>query len=114
MRRRVRAFSVTITPMDNQMHNEPITEDHKPVPVPVMDIKPPVAADKPHSLPDDPAMSHSLESISDSHHSKKADQPARAVDKQPSNGTGGAIFATVIIVIVLAALATYAYLKTAK
>lgn len=31
--------------------------------------------------------------------------------KQPGNGVGMAIFATVVIVIVLAALATYAYLK---
>ena len=32
--------------------------------------------------------------------------------KQPSSGTGLAIFATVVIVLGLAALATYAYIKT--
>jgi hypothetical protein len=41
--------------------------------------------------------------------SKKPDTP-----KQPSGGSGGAIFATVVIVFGLAAMATYAYIQTLK
>lgn len=33
-------------------------------------------------------------------------------EKAPGDGVGGAIFATVVIVLALAAMATYAYIKT--
>jgi hypothetical protein len=42
------------------------------------------------------------------------DKPAPKAPKQPKNGVGLAIMATVLIVLGLAALATYAYLQTAK
>ncbi len=50
--------------------------------------------------------------------SKKPPAPKKAeakpaAPKQPGTGVGLAIFATVVIVLGLAALATYAYLKTA-
>lgn len=100
--------------MDDQIHNQPTTEEHKPVAAPVMDIKPPVAIDKPRNLPADPAMSHSPETKSINHNPEAKQQAIPAAPKQPSNGIGGAIFATVVIVIVLAALATYAYIRTAN
>ena len=44
---------------------------------------------------------------------KEQAKPAAPIKpKQPGNGVGAAIAATVIIVLGLAALATYAYLKT--
>ncbi len=49
---------------------------------------------------------------------KPSPQPAKeapakpVVPKQPASGVGMAIFATVVIVLGLAALAAYAYLKT--
>ncbi len=98
--------------MDDQIHNQPTPDGLKPAAAPVMDIKPPVPVDKPHNLPADPAMSHSQESKPISHQPETKQQAIPAVPKQPSNGTGGAIFATVVIVIALAALATYAYIKT--
>ena len=39
---------------------------------------------------------------------------AAPAPKEPGNGVGMAIFATVIIVLSLATLATYAYIKTQK
>ncbi len=100
--------------MDDQIHNQPAPVEHKPVAAPVMDIKPPVSTEKPHNLPADPTMSHSPENKSIGHQPETKQQSLPAEPKQPSNGTGGAIFATVVIAIVLAALATYAYIKTAN
>lgn len=72
-----------------------------------MDVVAPPAGDHPEApLPRQPEPA------------KKPDKPAPAAKppqpKQPKNGVGLAIFATMVIVVTLAALATYAYLQTNK
>lgn len=74
---------------------------------PVMDVQPPAPA----PAPDVPA---------DKQRSKESPEPAKPAPKavkpkapkQPGSGVGFAIAATVVIVLGLAALATYAYLQT--
>lgn len=100
--------------MDDQVNKQLMPEEQKPLPTPVMDIKPPAGVDRPHSLPADPAMSQSPEAKKNDLHLEAADEPTQEFEKSPSSGTTGAIVATVMIVIVLAVLATYAYIKTAK
>lgn len=100
--------------MEDDFQSVPKTDIPKTMTTPVMDIKPhtnPAPDNRPHTPPAyqaDPADGHDTKQQPDANHA----QPAPA--KQPSNGTSAAITATVIIVIALAALATYAYLKTAK
>ncbi|MGC1177378.1 MAG: hypothetical protein WA843_04885 [Candidatus Saccharimonadales bacterium] len=86
-----------------------------PAPAPVMDVVPPPIekpADQANSspVPDTPVKQK------DAKHAAKAAKKAAAkqptLPKQPGHGVGLAIFATVIIILGLAALATYAYLKT--
>lgn len=100
--------------MDQQIHDQPSSEEQKPLSTQVMDIKPVVGVERPHSLPADPAMSQSPEAKSSNNYSEVTDSNIPDVKKQSANGTGSAIFATVVIAIVLATLATYAYLKTVK
>ena len=79
-----------------------------------MDVQPPapepaVPADSPQPLTQPAAEPPKLELPKDD---KQAPAPTPKQSKQPGNGTGLAIVATVVIVLGLAALATYAYLKT--
>ena len=97
--------------MDNQTHNQPIPEPQKPVAAPVMDIKPPTNDSRPHTppiqqmdAPTDQMAKHGED------HVDKIEKP----DKTNPSGVGGAIFATIFIVLALACMATYAYLKTAN
>jgi len=91
--------------MEEKLHVEPKAETPKPAVAPVMDVVPPPAADKPQPAAPNPTPAPAA----------KPAKPAKPVTpKQPSNGVGMAITATVIIVLGLAALAVYAYLKTAK
>ncbi|HTB48548.1 MAG TPA: hypothetical protein VK712_00515 [Verrucomicrobiae bacterium] len=79
-----------------------------PKPGPVMDVVVP-PPDKSNSP--DTAKADTKSPAPESKSIKQA--PAKpTTPKQPSSGTGLAIFATVIIVLGLAALATYAYIKT--
>ena len=82
----------------------------QPTPKSVMDIVPPPAQEQVATAPPEQA-------------ADKAEATPATPDKQPEKpslpkpkreGVTAAIFATVIIVLGLAALATYAYLKQAK
>ena len=89
--------------------------DPKPAQPPVMDVTPPRPAEPPKVPPkeerdNDPPQPtpHSAESA---HH--KPEKPAVAKPpKQPGSSVGLAIFATIVIVLGLGALFTYAYLRT--
>jgi hypothetical protein len=88
--------------------------DPKPAQPPVMDVVPPKPTEPPKAPPkeerdnDPPPTPHSAEAA---HH--KPDKPAVAKPpKQPGSGVGLAIFATIVIVLCLGALFTYAYLRT--
>jgi len=108
--------------MESKPESAPKPEAPKPAHGPVMDVvAPPPAAtageDKPHQPPQE-----------DKPHATTDEQPATQSDpdkpvappepqkpvtpKPPHTGVGLAITATVIIVLGLAALAVYAYLKT--
>lgn len=95
------------------VRSEPKPETDKPMPSPVMDVMPPsspVNDNRPHAQPIDhppkqPIFNQDVAKSKDSVNPK---------EKQPTNGVATAITATVIIVIAMAVLATYAYLKTAR
>lgn len=95
------------------VHNEPKSETEKPISSPVMDVMPPSGPpidNRPHLQPADYLPKPPITPHSES----KTKTPAEQKPKQPSKGIGTAITATVIIVIAMAVLATYAYLKTAR
>jgi outer membrane biosynthesis protein TonB len=84
------------------------TPAEAPKPAPVMDVVPPPAA---APQPDN------VEPQVDKPEPKAAAKPPApkpVTPKRPSTGMTPAIIATVIIVLGLAALAVYAYLKTSK
>lgn len=94
------------------MEDKPVSEPKPaaPIPTPVMDVVPPPATPAADKAPAEPAPTNAAPTA-----------PAPAVKlakpvtpKQPSDGVGMAIAATVIIVLGLAILAVIAYLKTAK
>ncbi len=83
-------------------------------PTPVMDVVPPENA--PNHLatppPEEPDSRSELKGADNVPKKPESLKPASA--KQPGSGIAAAIVGTVIIVLSLAALATYAYLKTRK
>jgi hypothetical protein len=97
-------------------------EVQNPPPAPVMDVVPPPALDKSETAaPSDSAVSQDDKPVDPkANDNEKADDkgPAKPTTpkppKQPGNGVGLAIVATVVIVLSLAVLATYAYIKTQK
>ncbi len=79
---------------------------------PVMDVKPPVADNAVHAAPPEEKTADTTEPKADKK-SKKTKAPKVTKPKTPRQpGSGGAIFASVVIVLGLAALAVYAYLKS--
>ena len=101
---------------DAEKAPEPVTQtsDSTPQqpsgPPPVMDVRPPEATDKPE--PPKPREDKQPEAAEPP---QKQEQPKAVVPKKPRQpGVGMAIVATVVIVLGLAALITYAYLKTAR
>ncbi|HEX7633346.1 MAG TPA: hypothetical protein VF401_03400 [Candidatus Saccharimonadales bacterium] len=84
-------------------------ETPRAAPSPVMDV----VAPPPASPPAEPSASPAVAPVEPKKQAKPAPAPTKP-PRQPSNGVGMAIFATVVIVLGLAALATYAYLQTAK
>jgi len=78
---------------------------------PVMDIAAPRkgAAAAPMAVAEPPASAEDSDRPQMQPATKAKQKPV--APKQPRSGVGAAIFATVVIVIALAALATYAYLK---
>ncbi len=79
-----------------------------------MDVKPPDISPEPLATPPpDAEPEHKEEPPKDD--KKKDDKPKTVQSKQPKqphSGVGAAIFATVVIVLALAAMATYAFIKT--
>lgn len=82
-------------------------------PPPVMDVRPPeTSAPATAEQPVKPVEQKQPEKPIDE---KPADLPKPVIPKKPRQpGVGLAIVATIVIVLGLAALATYAYLKTAR
>ncbi len=81
---------------------------------PVMDVSAPPAQPKPAAPPLAQAPQETdtkTKSDPKSEDKKKATVQSKAEEPKASNGVGMAIFATVVIVLGLAALATYAYLQ---
>lgn len=94
------------SPQVNQSSSpQPSTE--QPAATPVMDVTPPRQEAQLHQPP---AEEESPEQPTKPHDAPKQNKPP----KPPKNGVGMAIFATVVIVLGLAALATYAYIKTSR
>ena len=94
-----------------EVHNEPKPETDKPMSSPVMDVMPPSGSatdNRPNVQPTDHLPKQPTT------HQTEIKLKALIEQKQPSKGVGMAITATVIIVIAMAVLATYAYLKTAR
>jgi hypothetical protein len=99
----------TAAPPSHTPHETP-AHTHPPVPatnvVPAVKPAPPIEDTDPAGSETPPKKTHK------DLPKAKAKQPAAA--KQPNSGVGMAIAATVIIVLGLAGLATYAFLKTQK
>lgn len=81
-------------------------------PAPVMDVRPPIEEQVPEEQPKPIPPDHELPAHASEPPQPPRQQKAPPVPKQPRSGVTAAIVATVIIVLGLAALATYAYLKT--
>lgn len=77
-------------------------------PTPVMDVMPPATDGRAHHQPKEHATTQSTASRPES-----ASPTEIPMSDNPNSGVGMAITATVLIVFGLAAIATYAYLKTA-
>lgn len=95
------------------VHSEPKFENEKPMSAPVMDVVPP-SNPAPDNRPNTQHVDHLPKHPTVHQDEIKTKQPTKQIQKQPTNGVGTAITATVIIVISMAAMATYAYLKTAR
>lgn len=98
--------------MEDELQPEPRTETPKQAPAPVMDVTPPpqAADSRLHHLPKDQITTPSA----DKQTTATPDKPEQVSSKKSRKGVGLAITATVIIVLGLAVLATYAYLKTIR
>ena len=83
------------------MDTKPAASAESPKPTPVMDVVAPPPGDR--GGPQSKAVEPDKASKPD---------PKPKPPRQPGNSVGQAIFATMVIVIVLATLATYAYLKS--
>lgn len=84
-------------------------------PRPAMDVVPRRAHEQPEVRPAPPpeAAADGKPAPQETPPAIPAEEPKKPpVPKQPKNGVGTAIAATVIIVLGLAAMATYAYIKT--
>lgn len=94
--------------------SEPFSEDtSQPHPAPVMDVVPPptsASASTPAKAEADPI--HLSEHKPEAKHTASTQQPKPGPSKQPNNSVTAAIFATVVIVLGLAGLAVFAYLKS--
>ena len=109
----------TMDPNDENL-SEPFSEDpSQPHPAPVMDVVPPPAAvAKTEANPKHPAEGHQLDSKAMLEPTRAAKTPAAAASapaqtaQPPGNGVAAAIVATVIVVLGLAGLAVFAYLKS--
>ncbi|MDB5164636.1 MAG: hypothetical protein JWL89_262 [Candidatus Saccharibacteria bacterium] len=77
-----------------------------------MDVVAPPPPEKPEPGTVQPPQQHSADKDKPSKPQKATIEQRVVQPKQPGTGIGLAIFATVIIVLGLAALATYAYIKT--
>jgi hypothetical protein len=89
--------------MESAVPNSP---DAKPAHPPVMDVVPPKPADALKVPPKD-------DSAADEAAHPKSQKPAVTKPPKPSgSGVGWAIFATIVVVLGLAALMVYAYLRT--
>lgn len=97
--------------MDDYLHTDPNAESDRPAPV--MDIKPPSSAplDAPKPPENKPVDSASVPAKLAEVPNTKAPKP-KPVSSNQSSGNAGPIVATVIIILSLAVLATYAYLKS--
>ncbi len=97
--------------MDDNVHTEPNAEPDRPAPV--MDIKPPSSAplDVPKPPETKPVDSNAVSAKPTEAPKTKATKP-KPVSSNQSSGNAGPIVATVIIILSLAVLATYAYLKS--
>jgi len=101
--------------MDDELQIEPKPEEPKPMSTPVMDIMPPPIAateGRPYNTPLDQVSEMSADDQPADPANARTSVPKPAATKQPGSGVGLAITATVLIVLGLAVLATYAYLKT--
>jgi hypothetical protein len=94
----------------------PASPATKPTHAPAMDVVAPHGP-APVAVEPEPATKDADEkdkqALTEALKDAKKDKPKKpAAAKEPSNGVGMAIFATMVIVLGLAAMATYAYLKT--
>jgi hypothetical protein len=78
-----------------------------------MDVKPPAQADAVHAAPPEEAPAETPDPKKAGKKQKAPKPPKVVKPKAPRQpGSGMAVFASVVIVLGLAALAVYAYLKT--
>ena len=93
---------------DNSLHQEPQPEESKATPV--MDIVPP--APTPNDNKSEAKMSHPSLAPEKPKHLSPETRPPKSVVASSSNGSTAAVIATVIVILALALMATYAYIKT--
>lgn len=97
------------------VHQQPPQPAPKPSSPPVMDVRPPktVAAEP---VKEPPKAAVDLPVAEPGDEKQKTEKPAKPapakLPKQPKNGVGLAIVATVVIVLALSAMMVYAYLRT--